>query len=69
MQMIKVESTDLEYVGYESTTKTMRIMFKEGIYDYENVPEKFFIALLNAHSKGKFFHAEIKNKFSFSKVK
>ena len=39
MEMIPVSSSNLESVGYDVETKTLRIKFHNGLYEYYNVPE------------------------------
>jgi len=48
----------------------MEIEFLGGaLYQYENVPEKIFLAFLDAPSQGKYFHQKIKPRFVFSRIK
>lgn len=68
MDMIPVSSSDLSRVGYENGT--LRICFHSGgIYDYVGVPESVFHALLNASSLGRYFHANIKNVYTFRRIR
>ena len=56
-------------VGYDSARKTLAIEFRTGhVYEYVDVPRRVFLALLDAPSKGRFFHAEIDGAFSFVQV-
>lgn len=66
MKMIPVSSSDLSSVGYEDDT--LYIRFNSGAtYYYRNVPESVYINLMNAPSKGKYFHAHIKGVYPFGK--
>lgn len=57
--MVYVNSSDLNAVEYNQGI--LRIRFNSGgIYDYYNVPITVYQELLNASSKGKYFHAHIK---------
>lgn len=58
MNMIPVTSSNLESVGYEYDTLYIRFN-KGGLYAYYNVPVDVYNALLQAPSKGKFFHVYI----------
>ncbi len=67
--MYPVRSSNLSAIGYDSVTKTLRIKFhKNGIYDFYNVPLQIYEGLMNANSKGKYFHKFIKDKYPYSKV-
>lgn len=67
MNMIHVISSNLESVGYEYDT--LYIRFKHGgLYAYYNVPVEIYHALLNSPSKGEYFHAKIKNIYSYRRI-
>ncbi len=38
------------------------------VYDYKNVPEEIYMALISAGSKGIFFNKHIKGNYKFKKV-
>jgi hypothetical protein len=64
-----VISSNLQSVGYDSTTYMLEIKFHDGsIYQYSKVPESIYKALMNANSHGKFFHAFIKSYYPCKKV-
>jgi len=64
-----VSSTDLSSIGYDLESKTLEIEFKSGgIYQYFNVPEYVYEALLNASSHGKYFNQNIKEQYQCSKI-
>jgi len=61
MERIPVESTNLASVGYDPESSTLEIEFRKGgIYQYFGVSQEIYEGLLNAGSKGKFFHQYIK---------
>lgn len=67
MNMIPVNSSNLSKVGYSNGT--LYIEFNSGsLYSYSNVPEHIYNSLLSASSKGKYFHAYIKNSYEFTKL-
>ncbi len=62
MERIPVESSDLASVWYDPETAVLEIEFKNrGIYKYSGVPQSVYDGLMNAASKGKYFHRYIKN--------
>lgn len=66
MDFISVISSDLSQVGYNEGAHELTIIFNSGgVYTYSNVPKSIYDSLLSAESKGKFFHANIKDKFTF----
>lgn len=65
--MYPVNSSDISSVGYESGT--LYIKFNSGgTYSYSNVPESVYRELMNASSHGKYFHANIKNVYSYRRI-
>jgi len=66
--MINVISSDIHAIGYNEDLKTLRIKFRSGrIYEYFGVPMEDYKNLMNAQSKGKYFHRFIKH-FKFKKI-
>jgi hypothetical protein len=64
-----VQSSDLNSVGYDNEGHILEIAYNSGgIYQYQNVPEEVYSQLLSAPSKGKYFHAFIKNKYPYRRV-
>ncbi len=62
MKMTAVFSSDIASVGYENGT--LFISFhKGGLYAYKNVPYSVYAGLMNAPSKGKYFHANIRKQY------
>lgn len=69
MEREVVSSSTILSIGYEPTAETLEIEFNNGgIYQYYNVPEALFQAFHASDSKGKFFHANIKNAYPFSRA-
>ena len=68
MNMIPVSSSDISSVGYENGT--LYIAFKSGgLFSYSNVPESVFHGLLNAPSKGRYFHAYINKCYAYTRIR
>ena len=62
-------SSNLSYIGYSNTTKSLRLSFgAKAIYEYTDVPIEKYIELKDAESKGKYFHSNIKNKYTTTKI-
>ena len=68
MNMIPVNSSDLSGVGYENGT--LYIAFHSGgFYSYSGVPASVYSALLSAPSKGRYFHANIRNVYPCQRIR
>lgn len=64
MEMKKVNSSAIAAVGYDPTTKRMRIRFTSGeTYDFCHVPEHIFRGLLAAGSKGEYYQQHIRGRY------
>src|SRR6185437_9981764 len=69
MDLQPVVSSNLDAVGYEAGTHTLRVRFKNGgVYDYQSVPEPVFTALAEAPSPGTYLATAIKPHFKTVKV-
>jgi hypothetical protein len=69
MERTPVTSTDIRAVGYEAESQTLEIEFNTGaIYQYSGVSPGEYEGLMASDSKGKYFHANIRNSYSFSKL-
>lgn len=70
MQRKSVQSSQIASIGYDPATKKLEIEFNRSgaIYLYDDVPKEVHDRLITAESIGKAFGAEIKGKYSFTKV-
>lgn len=70
IQMVDVDSENLQAVGYDSKARVLRIKFHASPvpYDYEHVPPVVHKMLMEAESKGQFFMENIKGEFKFRRV-
>lgn len=72
MEKIKVESSNLDFIGFDKKTNELSIWFNnrkgDSHYKYKDVDFLTYSQLLIAESKGKFFASEIKGKFEFEKI-
>jgi len=69
MELQSVVSSNLSKVGYDKKSSTLIIAFKTGsIYEFQDVPEEYYINLLKSPSIGNFFSTNIRKKFKFKKI-
>lgn len=66
----KVESSQIESVGYDEKNKTLEVEFKNGgaVYQYYSVDSATYEEMLAAESKGKFLGQKIKGNFAYMKI-
>ena len=65
-----VSSSNIRSIGYDSNSQTLEIEFHSGgIYQYYNVPNSTYNALMSASSHGSFFHRHIKDQFGCTKIR
>lgn len=68
IKMQKVSSSNLDAIGYDPETKTLRVAFRNGsVYTYEDVDAEKHQALMKADSVGAHLNAHIKGAHKFSK--
>ncbi len=69
IEKVPVTSSNIEAIGYDETTETLRIWFKAGsVYDYEKVFESTYEDFKMAESVGQYFGQHIKGKYKFKKI-
>lgn len=69
MERTPVTSTNLCSVGYDTDNQVLEIEFNSGaMYQYANVPLYEYEGLLNADSKGTYFNANIKKRYSYVRL-
>ena len=70
MEMSKIESSNIAEIGYDANSGKLRVRFLSsgGLYEYDDVPKNIAEDFLLAESKGKYFHANIKNQHHARKV-
>ena len=67
-EMIYVDSSNIEAIGYDNDSQALHVQFLSGgCYIYIDVPRHVFDALISAPSKGSFLNREIKNVYQFTK--
>jgi KTSC domain-containing protein len=70
MKRQQVESSMLRGVGYDSETRTLEIEFTSGqVYEYHDVPPEVYAGLLRAESLGQYFHENIRDAYSYLRLR
>lgn len=65
-----VTSSNLCSVGYDEDGQVLEIEFRNGgVYQYYSVPRSIYEGLMNAASHGKYFHAHIRDVFTYRRIK
>lgn len=66
--MIYVDSSNVEAVGYDDTAEELHVQFLSGdAYVYHGVPREVFDGMLHASSKGSYLNREIKGTYQYTK--
>ena len=70
MDRYPVNSSNVLSVGYDTTTSTMEVEFKNGdIYQYYEVPARIYQNLINAKSVGKYLDQNVKKRgYRYKKI-
>lgn len=69
MKRQSVESSNLASVGYDAENEILEIEFNHGgVYQYFDVPNDEYEALMNADSHGKYFVANIRDDYEYQKM-
>ena len=64
-----VKSSNLKSIGYDQSSNILEIEFLSGgVYQYFNVPSQIYLGLMNATSKGNYFHTNIKEKYKYNRI-
>jgi KTSC domain len=64
-----VASSNVGAVGYNAATRTMSVTFLNGsTYDYFDVDEETYDAMVNAASVGRFLHYFVKGVYAYERV-
>lgn len=64
-----LQSSNLSSADYDSDSAILTISFHSGsVYEYYHVPYAIYRGLLNASSHGTYFHANIRNHYSYRRI-
>jgi hypothetical protein len=70
MKRERIASSSLASIGYDSKAAILEVEFTNGrIYQYADVPKIIFKALSTAESAGSFFNENIRDDFSFVRIR
>lgn len=69
MNRTPVQSSNILSVGYDPSSLTLEVEFKNGtVYQYFDVPQSTFDALLAASSVGQYLNTNVRGVFRFAKL-
>ena len=69
MKREPVSSSTLAEIGYDGSTQTMEVCFKNGrIYQYFDVPQAIYDELRRAESPGGYLSSKVKGEFRYARV-
>lgn len=69
MEMKPVASSNIQAVGYDESTETMRVQFTNGsIYEYRNVPSIVYNDFMQSGSLGAYLNRNIRNSYPYEKI-
>ena len=69
MERTPVNSSNILAIGYDEDNLVLEVEFTDGaVYSYSGVPSSEYEGFMNADSKGKYLHANIKKRYSFMKL-
>ena len=70
MERQRVSSSNLASVGYDAENMILEVEFRNGsVYRYSGVPFGIYTDLLNARSKGRYFHDHIRERYRYKRIK
>ena len=70
MDRTSVRSSNIHSVGHDPASRTLEVEFHTGgIYQYSGVPEAVYHGLMQAASKGAYFHDHIKDRYPCRRVR
>jgi|SRR3954453_22338197 hypothetical protein len=70
IKRVPVESSAVATVGYSKKLRALEIEFRNrSVYRYLEVPSDVYEALLNAHSKARYYDENIRHKYRSQHVK
>jgi len=64
-----VSSSNLRSVGYDEWTGTLEVEFRNGgVYQLYDVPASLYHGLMDAGSKGSFYHDNLRSRYDYRRV-
>lgn len=69
MDMKPVSSSNIQSIGYDESTETLRVQFNNGsVYEYRNVPIIVYNDFMQAGSLGAYLNRNIRNSYPYEKI-
>lgn len=69
MERTPVSSSNVFAIGYDPNSEVLEVEFTNGaVYSYSGVPPGEYEGFMNADSKGKYLHSNIKGRYSYMKL-
>ncbi|MES9898547.1 MAG: KTSC domain-containing protein [Sedimenticola sp.] len=69
MERQSVSSSNIASIGYDEGSETLEVEFLNGgLYQYFDVPQNMYDAMMAADSHGRFLASDIKGVYRYSKV-
>lgn len=69
MDRTAVSSSNISAIGYDLDSEMLEVEFTNGVvYSYSGVPLGEYEGFMNADSKGKYLHANIKGRYPYTKL-
>ena len=69
MGRTRVQSSSIAAVSYDDAAFTLEVEFVNGsVYRYFEVPAAVYLAFMGADSLGRYFNAQIRDRYRYDKV-
>lgn len=69
MEMKPVASSNIQSVGYDESTETLRVQFNNGsLYEYHNIPVVVYNDLMQSSSLGAYLNRNLRNSYPYEKI-
>jgi hypothetical protein len=68
-RLVPVDSSVIAAVGYDHAQRSLYVRFNtSGVYVFHDVPPAAHDAFMQADSKGRYFNAEIRNAYRYTRL-
>lgn len=69
VDMVPVNSSNVEAIGYDSSNEIVHVKFLDGsVYIYKGVTESEYLNLKSAASIGSYLHRNFKNVYPYERI-
>lgn len=70
MNIISINSSTIEAIGYDTASEKLLVKFKNGDhYEYLNVPHYVYHAVIESDSIGRALNSEVKGIYDYFKIR